>query len=60
MNDEEQFARNLVYELKPSVASTLLPGLPAYIIFMCVPHADYINSDEKIQDFLTLIINAIY
>jgi myosin-5 len=27
---------------------------------MCVPHADYINSDEKIRDFLTLIINAIY
>jgi myosin-5 len=46
-------------ELKPRVASTLLPGLPAYIIFMCVRHADYINNEEKIQSFLTLIINAI-
>lgn len=59
MGDEKQIARNLVYELKPRVASTLLPGLPAYIIFMCVRHADYINNDEKIRSFLTLIINAI-
>ncbi|EFX83009.1 hypothetical protein DAPPUDRAFT_100958 [Daphnia pulex] len=59
VDDEEQIARNLVYELKPSVASTLLPGLPAYIIFMCVRHADHINSDEKIRSFLILIINAI-
>lgn len=26
---------------------------------MCVRHADYINNDEKIRSFLTLIINAI-
>lgn len=50
---------SLFSELKPRVASTLLPGLPAYIIFMCVRHADYINNDEKIRSFLTLIINAI-
>jgi len=41
------------------VASTLLPGLPAYVIFMCIRHADYINSDEKIRSFLTGTINAI-
>ena len=46
-------------ELKPRVASTLLPGLPAYIFFMCIRHADYINSDEKIRSFLTNVINAI-
>ena len=46
-------------ELKPRVASTLLPGLPAYIIFMCVRHADYINNEEKIRSFLPLIIYEI-
>jgi myosin-5 len=46
-------------ELKPRVASTLLPGLPAYIIFMCVRHADYINSEEKIIVFLSMINVAV-
>ena len=46
-------------DLKPRVASTLLPGLPAHVIFMCIRHADYINNDEKIKSFLTATINAI-
>ena len=45
--------------MKPRVASTLLPGLPAHIIFMCIRHADYINHDEKIKSFLTATINAV-
>lgn len=42
----------VVYEiadLKPQVAITLLPGLPAYILFMCVRHTDFINDEEKVN-----------
>jgi len=46
-------------ELKPRVASGLLPGLPAYLLFMCVRHTDYINDDEKVRSFLTSTINGI-
>lgn len=46
-------------ELEPRVASTLLPGLPAYIMFMCIRYADYTNNGEKIQLFLTTILTAI-
>lgn len=46
-------------DLKPRVASTLIPGLPAYVIFMCIRHADYINSDKKMRVFMTRTINAI-
>ena len=46
-------------DLKPRVASTLLPGLPAHIVFMCIRHADYINNDEKIKSFLTATITAV-
>ena len=46
-------------DLKPRDASSLLPGLPAYIIFMCIRHADYINSDIKIKTFLAGAIGSI-
>ena len=45
--------------MKPRDASTLLPGLPAYVIFMCIRHADYVNSDLKIKTFLSGTISAI-
>lgn len=48
-----------VTDLKPRLASTLLPGLPAYIMFMCIRHADHVNSDDKIRSFLTTLINGI-
>ena len=47
-------------ELKPrGVAVNLIPGLPAYILFMCVRHADYLNDDQKVRSLLTSTINSI-
>uniref|UniRef100_A0A9J8BCR9 Unconventional myosin-Va n=1 Tax=Cyprinus carpio carpio TaxID=630221 RepID=A0A9J8BCR9_CYPCA len=37
----------------------LIPGLPAYVLFMCLRHADYINDDQKVRSLLTSIINSI-
>lgn len=31
----------------------LLPGLPAYIVFMCVRHTDYINNEEKVKTIMS-------
>lgn len=31
------------------VAVNLIPGLPAYILFMCIRHADYLNDDQKVK-----------
>ena len=41
------------------MAAGLLPGLPAYILFMCVRHTDYINDDEKVRSLLTSTINGM-
>lgn len=50
----------LFAELKPrGVAVNLIPGLPAYILFMCVRHADYLNDDQKVRSLLTSTINSI-
>ncbi|XP_034177931.2 dilute class unconventional myosin isoform X2 [Osmia lignaria lignaria] len=51
--------RHLVIDLKPRVAVTLLPGLPAYILFMCIRHTDCINDDEKVRLLLTGYLNAV-
>ncbi|XP_050723307.1 unconventional myosin-Va-like isoform X3 [Eriocheir sinensis] len=57
--EEMQIIRVLVYELKPRVAVTLLPGLPAYILFMCIRHTDHINDDEKVRSLLNNIVNGV-
>ena len=41
------------------MAAGLLPGLPAYILFMCVRHTDYVNDDEKVRSLLTSTINGM-
>ncbi|XP_074111473.1 dilute class unconventional myosin isoform X2 [Cotesia typhae] len=57
--DITSIIRNLVIELKPKVAVTLLPGLPAYILFMCIRHTDCINDDDKVTSLLTGYLNAV-
>ncbi|CAG5121150.1 unnamed protein product, partial [Candidula unifasciata] len=57
--DEAALIKNLILDLKPKLASGLIPGLPAYILFMCVRHTDYINDDEKVKSLLTATINGI-
>ncbi|BES97844.1 MYSc [Nesidiocoris tenuis] len=44
----EVFMRHLL-ELSPKIAITLLPGLPAYIIFMCIRYYDYQNDDSALH-----------
>jgi len=41
------------------VALQQLPGLPAYILFMCIRHTDHMNDDEKVRALLTNTINGI-
>ncbi|XP_066557467.1 unconventional myosin-Va [Amia ocellicauda] len=59
-DDEPKLVKNLILELKPrGVAVNLIPGLPAYILFMCLRHADYVNDDQKVRTLLTSTINGI-
>ncbi|XP_071452238.1 unconventional myosin-Va isoform X1 [Hetaerina americana] len=57
--DEAIIMRHLIIDLKPKLALTLLPGLPAYILFMCIRHTDFINDDDKVRSLLTTTINSI-
>ncbi|PNF43034.1 hypothetical protein B7P43_G08783 [Cryptotermes secundus] len=57
--DAQIIVKHLIYDLKPRVAVSLLPGLPAYILFMCIRHTDFANDDEKVRSLLTATINTI-
>ncbi|KAL4216467.1 myosin V [Mactra antiquata] len=58
-DDENTIIKLLILDLKPKIASVLLPGLPSYLLFMFVRHTDYINDEEKVRSFLTNTINGI-
>jgi len=45
--------------MRPSLASQHQAGLPAYILFMCIRHTDYVNNDDKVRSLLTNVINCV-
>ncbi|XP_059191522.1 unconventional myosin-Va-like [Centropristis striata] len=58
--DESRLLKNLVVDLKPrGVAVSFTPGLPAYIIFMCIRYADNVNDDQRVSTLLNSTISSI-
>ncbi|XP_055365831.1 unconventional myosin-Vc isoform X2 [Betta splendens] len=58
--DEARLIQNIILDLKPKgVVVSMIPVLPAYILFMCVRHADYLNDDAKLKSLMNAIINGI-
>ncbi|XP_078142481.1 unconventional myosin-Vb isoform X1 [Centroberyx gerrardi] len=57
--DEALLVKSLITDIRPNAVSATVPCLPAYILFMCIRHADYINDDQKVEALLTSSINAI-
>lgn len=50
----------LFTDLKPKgVVVNMMPGLPAYLLLMCVRHADYLNDDVKLKSLMHNVISAI-
>ncbi|OWK01807.1 hypothetical protein Celaphus_00017785 [Cervus elaphus hippelaphus] len=57
--DEVEHCCLLLAELKPQALAGAVPCLPAYILYMCIRHADYVNDDLKVHSLLTSTINGI-
>ena len=47
--DVGQICRALIWELQPRIAVHHLPGLPSYLIFMCIRYTDHLNDDNKVK-----------
>lgn len=41
------------------MAISLLPCLPAYIVFMCIRHTDNINDEDKVKILLSAFTNSV-
>ena len=57
--DESRLLNKLVDELKPRLAATFLPGLPAYVLFMCIRYADVTNDDDLVRSLLSSTVKSI-
>ncbi|XP_077994009.1 unconventional myosin-Va-like isoform X2 [Glandiceps talaboti] len=57
--DEPRLVKCLITDFRPKLAEGLLPGLSAYVIFMCLRHADYTNDDMKVKSLLSGVVNGI-
>ncbi|XP_053740826.1 unconventional myosin-Vc [Synchiropus splendidus] len=58
--DEAKLIQNIILELKPKgVVVSMIPVLPAYILFMCIRHTDYLNDDAKVKSLMNAIISAV-
>lgn len=63
IEDEGKILQRLITDLTPRVAIGLLPGLPAYIILMCIRYTDLVNTDEHVRTLLTnfvVMVKKIY
>ncbi|XP_055916560.1 unconventional myosin-Va isoform X1 [Eupeodes corollae] len=55
--DLDKISQRLIVGLTPRVAIGLLPGLPAYILFMCIRYTDLLNNDDNVQKLLAMFVN---
>ncbi|XP_050358779.1 unconventional myosin-Va isoform X3 [Nymphalis io] len=59
LQDEGTIIKKLITELKPRVATTLLPGLPAYILFMMLRHTDHVDDEPKMHQLIKAARTAV-
>ncbi|CAG9794436.1 unnamed protein product [Diatraea saccharalis] len=57
--DEPTIIKKLITDLKPKVAVTLLPGLPAYILFMMLRHTDHVDDEPKMHQLMKAVRIAV-
>ncbi|XP_031420586.1 unconventional myosin-Va isoform X2 [Clupea harengus] len=58
--DESKLLKIIITDLRPrGVAVSMIPDLPAYILFMCLRHADFANDDQRASKLLNSTINSI-
>ncbi|XP_062888632.1 unconventional myosin-Va-like [Mobula hypostoma] len=58
--DEVRLIKNLITDLSPQLdALCALPTLPAFLLFMCIRHADHMNDEQKAYSLLTATLGGI-
>ncbi|XP_073964609.1 dilute class unconventional myosin [Choristoneura fumiferana] len=59
VQDEGTIIKKLILDLKPRTAMSLLPGLPAYILFMMLRHMDHVDDEPKMHQLMKAFRNGV-
>ena len=46
-------------DLRPKAAASMVPGLPAFILFMMIRYTDYINNEEYVRSLIQGAITMV-
>ncbi|XP_017838584.1 unconventional myosin-Va isoform X1 [Drosophila busckii] len=58
-SDLDKILQRLLSSLTPRTVVGLLPGFPAYLIFMCIRYTDLTNADEDVRELLSKFVLQI-
>ncbi|XP_070140380.1 unconventional myosin-Va isoform X2 [Drosophila kikkawai] len=58
-SDLDKILQRLLHALTPRTAVGLLPGFPAYLIFMCIRYTDLTNADDDVRELLSKFVIQI-
>ncbi|XP_059058962.1 unconventional myosin-Va [Achroia grisella] len=59
VQDEGTIIKKLITDLKPKIAVTFLPGLPAYILFMMLRHMDHVDDEPKMHQLMKAVRTGV-
>ncbi len=57
--ETERITDAVIIELKPRLAAKYIPGLPAYILFMCIRYIDFVDDEAHVAGFLSAVTKKI-
>ncbi|XP_030388121.1 unconventional myosin-Va isoform X2 [Scaptodrosophila lebanonensis] len=57
--DLDKILQRLLSNLTPRTVVGLLPGFPAYLIFMCIRYTDLTNADDDVRELLSKFVMQI-
>ncbi|XP_017087770.2 unconventional myosin-Va isoform X3 [Drosophila bipectinata] len=55
-SDLDKILQRLLNALTPRTVVGLLPGFPAYLIFMCIRYTDLTNADDDVRELLSKFV----
>ncbi|XP_021234446.1 unconventional myosin-Vb-like isoform X2 [Numida meleagris] len=59
LEDEGRIIKAIITDYRPQSSPGALPELPAYVLFLCIRHADHCHDEPRACSLLDAAINAI-
>ncbi|CAF1195423.1 unnamed protein product [Rotaria sp. Silwood1] len=57
--ETERITDSVILDLKPRLAAKYIPGIPAYILFMCIRYIDFVDDEAHVAGFLSAVTKKI-